>query len=361
MNDQSLILADENLAGLAESFGRHGRVVCRPGRQLGRADLEGVDTLLVRSVTPVNAALLRGTPVRFVGSATIGTDHLAVAELQALGITVAHAPGCNAQAVAEYVIHALLALHPDWARGQTRTGQPPRLGIVGLGNVGRRLAAVAQRLGWAVWGHDPWVNLPGVPQQPLEVLLAQCDAVSLHVPLTRHGPHPTFHLLNHDTLRHWGRHTTLINSARGAVIEEAALLAQLASCPRPVVLDVFEHEPCLGPELLSRVQWVTPHIAGYSQEGKLRGTQMIYAAWCAWRGMAPQPQSPLPALQPRHQGEPLGPWLQAHRAVLYDIRRDDAALRDCTRTDGTVQGVCFDHLRKTYPLRREWSAFGVDL
>ncbi len=355
-----LVVADENLSALADTFGRHRTVVTKAGRAITREDLLKADTLLVRSVTQVTPALLAGTPVRFVGSATIGTDHLQVQALTEAGVTVVHAPGCNAQAVAEYVVMALLRLRPDWA---TLGQQPPRLGIVGLGNVGRRLARLAKRLDWHVFGHDPWVQWPEVPQRPLVDLLANCDAVSLHVPLTHTGPHPTHHLLDAAALQHWGARTMLINTSRGPVIDEPALMAAQAAQrgggqQRPVVLDVFEHEPLIDAALLQAVHWVTPHVAGYSQEGKLRGTAMVYAAWCARQGIAPLATPMLPQASPAHDGRLLGAWLVAHADILHDIRRDDAALRACV-TGGCVQGACFDALRKNYPLRREWSAHGV--
>lgn len=365
MNDQPLILADENLSGVLQTFGQHRTVRQLAGRQIGRNDLIHADTLLVRSVTHVNAALLADTPVRFVGSATIGTDHLVLDELRDLGIEVVHAPGCNAKAVAEYVVTALVQQHPQWLQPECTDLRPVRLGIVGLGNVGSRLARLAQQLGWEVYGQDPWVQLEGVPSRPLPWLLGECDAVSLHVPLTRHGPHPTWHLLDAQRLCDWGDQTMLINTSRGPVIEEAALLEQLRRQPRPVVLDVFEHEPRLSPELLARVQWVTPHIAGYSLEGKWRGTQMIYAAWCAWQQQQGQQVIPvampgLPAVSTGHAlraTDDLRGWLRQHLLQVYDLRRDNADLRACAGAEG-VEPACFDRLRKQYPLRREWSAYG---
>lgn len=338
------ILADENLSAIPELFSEH-TVQLKAGRTISRADVAQADVLLVRSVTRVDAALVQGTPVRFVGSATIGTDHLAQDELAQLGITAAYAPGCNAQAVVEYVLSAILATRPEWGQAS------PRLGIVGLGNIGARLAVGAQQLGWQVKSFDPWVKCEGIKQlDDFNELLSESDVVSLHVPLVKSGPFPTYHLINENTLACMRPQTMLVNASRGAVIEEQALLADLVKTQRQVILDVFEHEPAISAALLEQLVWATPHIAGYSALGKLRGSLMIWQAFQQWLG---QSASPIPnqvdiSAMTVQQGSWLG-YLQQHDW----LRRDDQQLRNCL-THGHVAAPCFDRLRKQYPLRQEW-------
>ncbi len=355
------IIADENLALTDYFFGDIARLDYKAGRGISVDDVQMADALLIRSVTKVNAQLLAGSQVKFVGSATIGTDHVDLAELQRQGIGFANAPGCNAQAVAEYVITAILTLQPQLAQA----GQNMCLGIIGFGNVGSRLAQLAQRLNWRVVGYDPFVILNEIENLSFEQVLSQADALSLHVPITKNQPHATYHLLNEATFAQLKPHCMVINSARGEVISEQALLADIATTKRQVVLDVFEHEPKISQHLLDQLALVTPHIAGYSLEGKARGTQMIYQAFNNYfdlnqNNIAPkQFESQLesmPQLFNNHIGltEQLLPLIPQ----LYDIKADDAALRSCVNSAGWVEGQDFDQLRKTYPLRREWAAYG---
>ncbi|GAC1375665.1 MAG: 4-phosphoerythronate dehydrogenase [Aquirhabdus sp.] len=369
------IVVDENLSLTDYFFSSFGDVAAYAGRGIKAENLVNTDALLVRSVTKVTPQLLQDAAeqsttaqhIGFVGSATIGTDHLDVAGLQAMGVTVANAPGCNAQAVAEYVVTAILTLHPERAAKAGFT-----LGIVGLGNVGKRLTALAKRLGWRVIGVDPFVVSDDVEQMTLIEMLPQADVVSFHVPITKSGSEPTYHLMNAATFALLKSNAMLINSARGAVIEEAALLADFANARakgvviRSVVLDVFEHEPQISAKLLGDLALATPHIAGYSLEGKAKGTEMIYQAFCQWQGIEPMLtlENMLPAMpQLFDSNKSLLEQLPAILPVLYPIREDDAALRACLRVDeqtneSMVDAASFDRLRKEYNLRREWASYG---
>lgn len=351
------IVADENLALTDYFFADLADIQYRAGRGIQSSDVLGANALLVRSVTRVSMDLLADSPVEFVGSATIGTDHIDLAGLAAAQIDVSHAPGCNAQAVAEYVVTAILTLQPEKALA----GKDFCLGIIGLGNVGSRLARLAQRFGWQVIGTDPNVQLHGIENLNLEQLLARADAMSIHVPLTRTGAHATYHLLDERAFALLKPDCLLINSARGEVVSEQALLQDLAQTRRLVVLDVFEHEPVISRHLLDQLALATPHIAGYSLEGKARGTQMVYQAFCRHFGLdAPkQFESQLADMPPLfNPAQPLPAQLLALLPQLYDIRADDQALRAGLNADGVVDAAHFDHLRKTYPLRREWAAYG---
>lgn len=349
------IVADENLAFTDYFFAEFGEIQQAAGRTLTHADVADAEALLVRSVTQVNSALIQNTALKFVGSATIGTDHLDISALEQQGIAWSNAAGCNAQAVAEYVITALLHLKPELIAANTQF----TLGIVGLGNVGSRLATMAKLVGWNVIGYDPFVQREHVQQVEFEQLLAQADAISTHVPLTKTGPHPTYHLMNAEALSNMKPSAILINSARGPVVEEAALIADIQQTQRQVVLDVFEHEPEISEELLNLISIVTPHIAGYSLEGKARGTQMIYQAFCEIFGFDADKrfESQLPVCEQYFAQAEFKHTLKLYLTQIYDIARDDANLRACIK-DGKVDQKAFDYLRKTYPLRREWAAHG---
>lgn len=349
------MIADENLAFTDYFFSEFGKVEHRGGRHLQHEDVKDADALIIRSVTKVDHALIDHSALKFVGSATIGTDHMDIAALKQQGIAWSNAPGCNAQAVAEYVITALLYLRPELLQPK----QQFTLGIIGLGNVGRRLAYMAKLLDWHVIGYDPYVQLDQIENVSLDELLQRSNAVSIHVPLTKTGDYPTYHLINAQTLARLSNQTILINSARGPVIEEAALIENIQKTQRQVVLDVFEHEPVISERLLDLVSLVTPHIAGYSLEGKARGTQMVYQAFCQHFGFKAEKtfESELPLCEAYFKASSLKQVLQRYLTEIYDIQRDDQNLRACVK-EGQVDQQAFDRLRKEYPLRREWAAYG---
>lgn len=349
------IVADENLAFTEYFFSEFGQIEHKAGRTLSHADMIDAQALLVRSVTQVNDSLIQNTPIKFVGSATIGTDHLEIQALEKHGIAWSNAAGCNAQAVAEYVITALLHLKSELINANESFS----LGIIGLGNVGSRLAYMAKLLGWKVIGTDPFTQHENITQVDFEQLLEQADAISIHVPLTQSGEYATYHLMDADALAKMKPQSILINSSRGAVVEESALIADIQNTQRQVVLDVFEHEPEISAQLLDLISLVTPHIAGYSLEGKARGTQMIYEAFCNTFNHEANKQfeTQLPVCEPLFKDQDLKDVLKLKLAEIYDIQRDDQNLRACLK-HGKVDQKAFDHLRKTYPLRREWAAHG---
>ncbi len=353
------IVADENIPLLDEFLAGFGRLTRLPGRLIDHTSVSDADVLLVRSVTRVSATMLAGTPVRFVGTCTIGTDHLDLAGLAAAGIEVASAPGCNARGVVEYVLSCLLTLSERSASAwQDRT-----IGIIGVGEVGGRLATTLQALGIRCLLCDPPRAERGEQGfVSLDELLGQSDVISCHVPLTSSGAHATRHLLDEQRLRALRPGTWLINSSRGPVIDNTALSRVLQQrSDLLVALDVWETEPLVDPQLAARCALATPHIAGYSLDGKLRGTAQIYQALCRFLDV-PVTLS-LDQLAPRigagewrvEPGTPPG-WLLA-RALrqVYDVRDDDARLRAMLGRAASEQASRegFDRLRKDYPLRRE--------
>lgn len=355
LNDLNIV-ADENIPALEPLFGGFGRLTRVPGRSMQASDLADADLLLVRSVTPVNKALLKDSPVRFVGTATIGTDHIDQAWLAQQDIAFSSAPGCNADAVAEYVISALLLVAAE--QGFELTGKT--VGIVGVGNVGGRLQQRLQRLGVSLLLNDPprAEREGGAGFVSLEHLLMHADIVCLHTPLTRTGEAPTLHLLNAGNLSLLKTGAVLLNAGRGPVIDNRALLHwHRQRSDVTLLLDVWEEEPRVDASLAERVRIGSPHIAGYSYDGKIRGTWMLYRAFCESQGLTPAiafadvlPTDQTPELILRGD-ESLTDIVHQ----IYHPHRDDQRFRQ-TFGDPELQPQLFDQLRKTYPVRREFAA-----
>ncbi|WP_313017417.1 4-phosphoerythronate dehydrogenase PdxB [Atlantibacter hermannii] len=352
------ILVDENMPYARDLFARLGEVTAVPGRPIPVEKLDDADALMVRSVTKVNSQLLDGKNVRFVGTATAGTDHVDQDYLAQAGIAFSAAPGCNAIAVVEYVFSALLMLaERDGFKLTDRT-----VGIVGVGNVGGRLQKRLEALGVRTLLCDPPRAANGEPGdfQPLDKLVEEADILTFHTPLYKDGPYKTWHLADEALISRLKPGTILINACRGAVVDNAALLKCLEAGQKlSTVLDVWEPEPDLNVALLEKVDIGAAHIAGYTLEGKARGTTQVFEAYSAFIGK-PQ-QIALDTLLPAPEFGRItlhGPLDQAtlKRLVhlVYDVRRDDAPLRKVAGVAGE-----FDKLRKHYLERREWSSLFV--
>lgn len=349
------IVADENIRYVSEAFAGLGEVVLLPGRAIAPADVRDADLLLVRSVTQVNADLLQGSAVRFVATATIGEDHIDRVFLDRQGIAFSSAPGCNANSVGEYLVASLLHLADKYDFSLANRS----LGIVGVGNVGANVAQKAEALGMRVVLNDP-PRAAGSSDpifRPLEDILS-CDIVTTHVPLTNEGLHATRRLVDDAFLNTLKPGSCLINTARGPVVHNDALLAALQSGHiQGAVLDVWEHEPEVDLELLAAVDIASPHIAGYSFDGKVKGTVQIYEAACrflevpaSWTpdGLLPEPEHPVLTLEEDTN------TLKKVVDTLYPIMEDDARMRIIAHEVPENRHAYFDMLRKTYPRRREF-------
>ena len=350
------IFADENMPLVQQFFAGLGDVHLFNGRTVSAGQLKDADILLVRSVTNVDAALLAmNSRLRFVGTATIGTDHIDQAYLAQRNIPFASAPGCNAQSVTEYVLSSLWCLAEKYQWDLT----DKTVGIVGVGNIGSRLAKALQAMNISVLLCDP----PRAERESsfvhtsFEQLCKQADIISFHAPLTSGGRWPTRHMLNKATLASLKPDCALINAARGAIFDNQALLADVVAAQprRPIVLDVWENEPDILTALLSYADIATVHIAGHSVEGKARGTEMLYQQYCQLQGIPAKQQLsellPVPAMEKIQISANFGlPDVQNLARLLYDVRRDDAILRQHIAEQG------FDRLRKSYPARREFSS-----
>lgn len=331
------ILAERHIPWVEEAFGPMGELVL--GERFKPKDLQGAQALLVRSNQPVDAALLAQSQLRFVGTATAGTDHIDLNYLKTRQIGFSHAPGCNATAVAQWVIASLLKHY-----GSFEALAPKQLGIIGLGEVGSRLRSLGLQLGLKVRASDPPKQRTGRegPWCPLEELLETSDIVSLHVPLTFEGPDATWRLLGQKELARLRRKTVLINSARGGIIDEEALRGMVDQLDG-LILDCWEGEPNLDAQLLKCCTQASPHVAGYSLEAKIKGTAQVQAALAGHFGLK------TPTLNPKlnHFRADASLGVRALMDLVAGLSRDDAALR---------QGGDFAALRNHYPLRREWGS-----
>jgi erythronate-4-phosphate dehydrogenase len=357
------ISADENIPYVKEAFQSLGSVSTLKGREISAADLTQTDILLVRSVTRVDKALLSGTPVRFVASATAGFNHIDLDYLKTSNIGFARAPGSNAISAAEYVLAGIC----KWSLEKKQTLndlQKLKVGIIGYGNVGTRVKRLCEDMGISCVINDPPLQQHAAQKHgnlafsTLDEALA-CDIVTLHTPLTKYGEHPTQRLINRQRIAQLKPGALFINAARGEVVEEAALLARMEKDnDLGLILDVWENEPNISLEMLKHTLVGTPHIAGYSIDGKIRGTEMIYHAACDYLGETPQwratdirfPDHPKTTVK-------LTPETDKRHAVLqaYDIMADNARLRKILFNESLADGTYFDFLRKNYPIRREYS------
>ncbi|MBT8047425.1 MAG: 4-phosphoerythronate dehydrogenase [Gammaproteobacteria bacterium] len=277
------IVVDQNIRGAEDTFGRHATLLVKDGRDIGAADLVDADALIVRTATEVNRDLLQSSPVRFVGTTSIGTDHMDTGWLDRHGIEWASAPGCNADSAAQYSLAMI------WLACQRLGRRLDQLcvGIIGRGNVGSRLHRLLQALGVETVANDPpLAELGATDLVPLERALTQ-DIVTLHVPLTRNGPHQTFGMIGKKQLAFMADGALLVNAARGDVIDGNALTRELRTGRLFAAIDTWPGEPMIQRELLEAAVVATPHVAGYSNDGKRLGTWMVYQAFCKWAALTP--------------------------------------------------------------------------
>ena len=348
MGRQVKILADYNIPKVEALFNTLGHVELVDGRKLGAQQLRDVDVLLVRSVTQVDRTLLQDSGVSFVGSATAGFDHIDIGYLAERDITLSLASGANAESVVEYVIAAICS-QPRFLDAIFR-GAP--VGIVGFGHVGSRLARVLHALGVKVKVYDPYVDC-GVFGSDLDTVLA-CTVVSLHCELSKQGDFPSWHLLDSTRLQSLHSDQLLINAARGGVIDNIALLERLHMSDAPVViLDCWEGEPDVQLDLVPLVAVATPHIAGYSYDGKIRGSLCLRDDLARFLGKSGGGYTELkPARMVVDAATSVAALLKHLISSVYRIEKDDQAFRYAL-TETNTQLHWFDQLRRDYPVRRE--------
>lgn len=353
------IIADGNIPFVAECFSSIGEVEVAQGREITPSVVADADVLLVRSVTPVDAGLLADSKVRFVATATIGFEHIDTEYLLQNNIGFASAPGSNANSVAEYIVAALLSV----AEKNKIQLAGKSIAIVGVGNVGSRVEKKVRALGMKVYLNDPPLQRQnGAPKYlPIEKLF-DCDFMTLHTPLTFEGIDKTFHLADEKFFKSLKTGCVFLNTARGPVVDTAALKTAIKSGKLgAVVLDVWENEPNIDAKFLEMVDIGTPHIAGYSLDGKIAGMIMIYKATCEYFGLEAKldtgsflPEAVVPRLEVNPKVGTEQDVLRETVGKIYDIKKDDSNLRWLLNRPAGKRGAFFDKLRKDYPVRREF-------
>jgi len=354
------IVIDDKIPFIKGVFEPYAEVVYLPGDKFTRDDVSNADALVIRTRTICNEALLQGSSVKFIATATIGYDHIDTAWCEENGIKWTSAPGCNSGSVKQYMASVLATLSVHYGFNYDEM----TLGVIGVGNVGSKITELGNSLGMKVLMNDPpraekegWALF-----EPLDEILSMSDIITLHVPLKSTGSHQTYHLFEKTMLECLRRGTILINSSRGEVVDNVSLKNALKNKQiGAAVLDVWENEPNIDVELLSLLNIATPHIAGYSADGKTNGTTMSVQALSRFFGL------PLTKWQPSEIPNPIQPLLfeldcrgknvqQCINEAIwhtYLVNDDDGRLRASPTT--------FEKQRGDYPIRREFEAFTIDL
>lgn len=354
------IVADDKipfLQGVFESAGAN--VVYLPGNTITAKSLRSADALVVRTRTQCSEGLLKGSSVRIIASATSGTDHIDSAWCEAAGIRTVNAPGCNASSVAQYVLSVLM-------RDFLKNGINPhgkKLGVIGAGHVGSKVAALARIIGMEVLLNDPPKQRAAGPENaktysPLESLCTECDYLTLHTPLHLTGPDRTFHLAGEEFFRSCRKKPFFINTSRGENTDTEALIRALEKkLIRGAAIDVWENEPHINTELLAHIDCATPHIAGYSADGKANGTAAAVRALAEFFHLTAlqnfYPERIPPPENPVIRTDNFPPERLVPDAILqsYDPALDDVSLRAAPDS--------MEFLRGHYPVRREFPAYTV--
>ena len=353
------IVADDKIPFLKGALDKVARVDYLPGGAITRDDLKNADAVITRTRTKCDRKLLEGTGVRFIASATIGTDHIDTDYCARNGIRWTNAPGCNSSSVQQYLVSTLLWL----SYGKHLDLGKMTLGVVGIGNVGSKVARAAAILGMRVLLNDPPRQRREGPGGfvDLEELCRKSDIITLHVPLTRSGQDATWHMVDRTFLQQVKTGATIINTSRGGVVDEKALGEEIWQKKlSEVILDVFEKEPGVNPDLLQMISLATPHIAGYSLDGKANGTTMAVRSVSRYFGLDLDQWEPgsLPDPEPREilvdasGKDPLEVLWEVYRQT-YDVSADDRRFR--------ADPSAFEKLRGNYPPRREPPAYSVRL
>lgn len=360
------IVADQNIPFVKECFSTIGDVTVVSGREIIPDVVRDADILLVRSITKVDEKLLSGSKVKFVATATIGFEHIDIGYLKACNIGFASAPGSNANSVAEYIIAALLEIgkkHSIELEGKS-------IGIVGVGNVGSKVEKKCESLGMDVVLNDPplYRQTTDKKYRPLEEI-CKCDFITLHTPLTYEGQDKTYHFADEKFFSNLKDGVIFLNSSRGGVVDTESVKKAIKSGKiKSAVLDVWEDEPAIDVDLLEMVDIGTPHIAGYSYDGKISGMIMIYNAACAYFSLKAEhkisdflPKPAVPEIKIQTKGFTDRQILRAAVNEIYKIKEDDQRMRSILNLPLGKRCATFDKLRKESPVRREFQNTNIIL
>jgi erythronate-4-phosphate dehydrogenase len=344
------------IKGVLEMF---GEVKYLPGKDIKEDDVRNADALITRTRTKCNEDLLKNSSVKIVASATIGFDHIDTEWCETHSIAWTNAPGCNSGSVMQYIASVFSLLVLDKGIDTSKL----KIGVVGVGNVGSKISKLASAFGMKVYEIDPprQENEPDKKFYTLDEVAGDLDVITFHTPLTREGKHRTYHLFDEGLLSKLKKDVMVINSSRGEVVDNGLLKKALKNKDiKLAVLDVWENEPDIDLELLDLVWLATPHIAGYSQDGKANGTMMSVHAVGKKLGLdietwkptgVPEPEKPVIKID--NKGMPDIKVISKAVLQTYDIRNDDKALREAPDK--------FEQLRGSYPVRREFFAYKVEL
>jgi len=353
---QSLkIVCDENITLAQEAFSTIGEVICAPGRSITRELLMDKDVLVTRSVTQVNSELLEGTSVKFIGTATIGTDHIDLEWLEEQNLGFTDAKGCNADAVAEYVLSVISRI----LAVQKKSFSDTSIGIIGHGNIGTRVQKLCRAVGLLPFVNDPpkAIMSGGVGYVALKEALA-CDIITFHTPLEKESDFPTWHLLHEGLIQYIKPGAIIINASRGEVTDSRTLHRLHFEKKAVLVLDVWENEPFADPDLLKIALFASPHVAGYTTRGKINGTTVVYKKICRFFGLVPvwEPRYPQPdKIKFPVSAEGVTPsYIYSITRLLDHLDQDTAAMKNLAALEPEPRGAQFDRLRKDYHLRFEF-------
>lgn len=355
------ILADENIPQAKEAFSKFGEIILSHGREITNELLKDIDILIVRSITTVNENLLNNAPVKFVGTATIGTDHIDKEYLTSKKIFFADAAGCNSFSVAEYVITGIAKIFSE----TNKSFAGKKIGIIGYGNIGTKVSKFAKALGFETVINDPPLERQKVNEnfRSLEEAL-KCDVVTFHVPLNKTGIDKTYHLLNEENIHLIKSGSLLINTSRGPVVKNDVIKKRLKEQNDiNVILDVWENEPKIDLELLDLVDIGTAHIAGYSLEGKLNGTFYVYKKLCQFLGKNPDWTPYYPEIKEKvievDSSKKIEEIIFSVCSKIYDIENDSKQLKKLVDNNHSNPDKYFDQLRKNYMIRREFNNYTI--
>jgi erythronate-4-phosphate dehydrogenase len=354
-----VIVIDEHIPFIKGVFEPFARVIYVKGSQIDRNLALKADGLIIRTRTRCDAQLLEGTPVKFIATATIGTDHIDTDFCDRNGIKWHHAPGCNSSSVSQYIASSLVNLalkHRFNLAGK-------KIGIIGVGHVGSKVAKLAEALGMIPLLNDP----PRARDEkagnfmPLEEVLETCELITLHVPLTTQGYDKTYGLVNSHFIEKLQHKPILINTSRGDVVDTHTVKNALITGEiTGYAADVWENEPAVDKEIINLSDIATPHIAGYSVEGKANGTAACVQSASRFFGFGLDPWYPTSLPNPENQIITIDPTGKSEEQIIiesilsaYDIMRDDTAFRE--------EISAFESLRNFYPVRREFSAFTLSI
>jgi erythronate-4-phosphate dehydrogenase len=351
------IIIDDKIPYIKGALEPFAEVLYLPGKQTGREVVKDADALVTRTRTICSREVLEGSKVKFIATATIGFDHIDTDYCKSAGIEWTSAPGCNAESVNQYIASALVSY--AGRKGFVLHGRT--IGIVGVGQVGSRVAKTCEILGMNVLLNDPpRARLEGAAQfVSLQQIQQQADIISFHVPLNMQGIDRTYHMVDAAFLRGLKRKALLINTCRGEVFETDAVRdAKQSGVLSGLVCDCWEHEPELDLGLLNLVDFATPHIAGYSRDGKANGTRVSVQAVSRFFKLGFDTWEPAEVEPPANpvidlNGRDMSGDLLLAEAILstYEIEDDDRSLRSNPRS--------FEQLRGDYPVRREFSSYSV--